>query len=370
MSLMSNLGLIYFLAPFLNIVQNKISLVFTIIFGFEEINLVLKNGLKIKLKKSQFDILQSIMGIVAYSMTSKFKDGQFLNLSFDGKNFFDIDTKNLDFETENLVLLLYFGTKYGADFINSDKNGMEGKRDKTFHIYDSEGKKIVETPNGIKFFMDSIHPGNTIVETFVNKIHFINSDINWNGKIVIDVGAECGDTPLYYASLGATVYAFEPIKEHYDAMIRNLSLNPDIAKNVIPINAAIGKDEILTFYHSGSSDIGVSASFVYNLHGKNAKTTEVKGYSVESAIEEFKINRVDLLKMDCKGCQFFLTKDSLKMVDMVKIEYGIRERNHKIDDLLELLKASDFDCVIYRTNPFHRVSNKIGGNIFGKKNSK
>ena len=71
--------------------------------------------------------------------------------------------------------------------------------------------------------------------------------------------------------------------------------------------------------------------------------------------------------MDCKGCQFFLTKDSLKMVDMVKIEYGIRERNHKIDDLLELLKASDFDYVIYRTNPFHRVSNKIGGNIFGKK---
>ena len=369
MSFMSNLGLIYFLAPFLNIVQNKISLLFAVVFGFEEIQLVLKNGLKIKLKKSQFDILQSIMGIVGYSMISKFRDEQFLNLSFDGKNFFDIDTKKLDLETENLLLLLYFGTKYGADFI-SGKNDIKSKRDKTFHLYESEGKKIIETPNGIKFFMDSIHPGNTIVETFVNKIHFINSDIDWNGKIVIDVGAECGDTPLYYASLGATVYAFEPIRAHYDAMIRNLSLNPSIAKNIIPVNAAIGKDEILTFYHSDSSDIGVSASFVYNLHGKDAKTTKVKGYSVESAIEEFKINHVDLLKMDCKGCQFFLTKDSLKIVDMVKIEYGIRERNHKIDDLLELLKASDFDYVIYRTNPFHRVSNKIGGNIFGKKISR
>ena len=249
MNFMSNLGLIYFLAPFLNIVQNKISLLFAVIFGFEEIQLILKNGLKIKLKKSQFDILQSIMGIVGYSMISKFRDEQFLNLSFDGKNFFDIDTKKLDLETENLLLLLYFGTKYGADFI-SGKNDIKSKRDKTFHLYESKGKKIIETPNGIKFFMDSIHPGNTIVETFVNKIHFINSDIDWNGKIVIDVGAECGDTPLYYASLGATVYAFEPIRAHYDAMIRNLSLNPSIAKNIIPVNAAIGKDEILTFYHS------------------------------------------------------------------------------------------------------------------------
>ena len=203
-----------------------------------------------------------------------------------------INLINQSYEEENLIELLFKASKKGANFITNESGNT--LREKEIRIYEKNGKKFVETSNEIKFFMDSIHPGNTIVETFVNKIHFINSDINWNGKIVIDVGAECGDTPLYYASLGATVYAFEPIKEHYDAMIRNLSLNPDIAKNVIPINAAIGKDEILTFYHSGSSDIGVSASFVYNLHGKNAKTTEVKGYSVESAIEEFKINRVEI----------------------------------------------------------------------------
>ena len=41
------------------------------------------------------------------------------------------------------------------------------------------------------------------------------------------------------------MYSFEPIKAHNDAMIQNISLNPDLSKNIIAVNAAMGKDETL-----------------------------------------------------------------------------------------------------------------------------
>ena len=85
-------------------------------------------------------------------------------------------------------------------------------RKQTYRIISENDKKIIITSNGVRFFLDSIHPGNTIIETFVREIHSINPKINWNDKIVVDVGAECGDTPLYFASMGAKVFAFEPLK--------------------------------------------------------------------------------------------------------------------------------------------------------------
>lgn len=367
MDFKENLGLIYFILPFLHVVNNKIGLILAIIFGSKNIRLKLNNGIDISLKKSQFDILLSLIGIMAYSTKSEYQDNKFLNISFDSKNFFKIDLQQVGIEEENLLLTLYLGTKYGADFINGEKKEHQCGRNKTFRIYGKKGEKIIETPTGIKFYVSKIHPGNTIVETFVNNIHMINSNDDWKNKIVLDVGAECGDTPLYYAGLGANVFAFEPIKAHYDAMIKNIELNPDLSNKITPINAAIGKDEILTFFQSSDSDIAPTASFVYNLHGNNVKTEKIKGYSVENAIKEFKIGHVNLLKMDCKGCQFFLNKNSLKNVDKVKIEYGIRNKEHKLEDLTKILKNSGFNYVIYRTNPFHRISNKIGGNIYGEK---
>ena len=367
MDFKENLGLIYFILPFLHVVSNKIELIFAIIFGLKNIRLKLNDGITITLKKSQFDILLSLIGIIAYSTKSEYQEGKFLNISFDSKNFFKIDLQELGVEEQNLLLTLFLGTKYGADFINGEKKENQCSRNKTFLIYGKKGKRIIETPTGIKFYLTKIHPGNTIVETFVNNMHMINPDDDWKNKIVLDVGAECGDTPLYYAGLGANVFAFEPIKAHYDAMIKNIELNPELSSKITPINAAIGKDEILTFFQSSESDIAPTASFVYNLHGSNVKTTKIKGYSVETAIEQFKIGHVNLLKMDCKGCQFFLGTNSLKNVDKVKIEYGIRNKEHKLEDLTSMLKNAGFNYVIYRTNPFHRISNKVGGNIYGEK---
>lgn len=364
MWLKEKVGLIYFLLPFLGPVKNKLELVSSILIGSSNYTIKFKDDTVIRLRSSQYDVMLSLLGAIVFSLSYSFRNG-FLELYFDMRNKFTVKVDKFTYEDQTLLELLFLGTRFGANFVTDNNNFPI--RDKMFKIYQKNDKKIIETSEGIKFFIDSINAGNTIVETFVNKIHLINSKDDWKDKIVVDVGAECGDTPLYYANLGAKVFSFEPIKAHFEAMLRNISLNPEISHRIIPINAAIGKDEMLAFYQSNQTEIGPTASFVYNIHGKNAKMSQVRGYSLGNALKEFKIEHVDLLKMDCKGCQFFITEKELENIDRVKIEYGIMDSKHKLENLLELLEKAGFKCTIFRINPFTHSSNRIHGTIFGTK---
>lgn len=360
-----SLAWIYFLFPFLFNAQNKISIIFSLLIGKSSFKLKL-NNVVIEIKRSNFYHLYSILGIMAYATSYSINSKKIFEFCFDDNNKFSIPLNNLSYEDENLLVLLFLSIKYGGNFFTKSIENIQ-LREKSFKIMIVDNKKIIETSNGIKFFIDSIHPGNTIVETFIKNIHMINTKIDWKNKIVVDVGAECGDTPLYFASKGAKVYAFEPVRTHFDSMMRNLKLNKHLSKNIVPINAAIGKDGILKFYESTKEGGGGGASFVYNYQGKDFKITQVQGYSLKTAREKFGISHIDLLKMDCKGCEFFLTKEDLEDVDSIKIEYGIQDKKNKLKSLLQLLESMGFKCMLYRQTEQGRISNKFAGNIYGTK---
>ena len=286
-----------------------------------------------------------------------------VKVSFNSKDWFTLPLTNFSKEDKNLLLLLHQGIKYGVNFVTED---IPLVRKKSLKIIDVDGKKIIETYDGIKFFLELIHPGNTIIETFINDIHSISANDNWENKTIIDIGAECGDTALYYAQKGARVYSFEPIKSNFDAIQENLKLNPNLSKKITPINAAIGTDGNVKFFlNPDAPDIG--ASFVYNKYDESAITTIADSFSLKSALIKFKIEHVDLLKMDCKGCEFFLTKDDLVNIDRVKIEYLTKSKGKKLEDLIDVLESTGFENVIYKVGPEQNISNKLLGHIYGIK---
>jgi FkbM family methyltransferase len=347
-------------------VKNKYGLIFSIIFHKPKFNVELKNGAKVSIDASRFPTLIELLGAVTIAAScSKISENK-LELSFDLKNKFEISLDNLTYESENgrLLSLLFQGTLYGASFVTKDNVDLK-LPGKTIRIIEIEKKKIIETSSGVKFYLDSISPG-IIVEAYIRDMHNIDPSEDFNGKVVVDAGAECGDTPLYYASKGAKVFAFEPVKAHYDAMIRNIGLNQHLAKRIVPINAAIGKDGILKFYISNKGAIAGGASFVYNNQGSDMKIVDVKGYSLESAYAEFKIEHIDLLKMDCKGCEFFMNKQGLQIVDSVKIEYQAYDDSHRVEDLIKTLEENGFKWLIYRHAP-HNRSNAYAGLLYAKK---
>lgn len=367
--LREKLGLVYLLIPFFSPVKNKIGLVFQILVGIKEYNVKIDNSKSVKFKSHKFASLLHFLIILTYAIKCEIKNDRII-IKLGNKSNFNLPLSNLDYQDYNLLELIAQSLRFGADFVSDDEIGHNKLRNKTLKIISkNKDRKIVETSSGIKFYLDSIHPGNSIIETFVKEIHLINSNFNWNDKVIVDVGAECGDTPLFFADLGAKVFACEPIKEHFDAMLQNLELNPQLSNKIIPINIGIGKDEDLIFYQSKDGNVG-KTSFLSNQHGKNVKTVKVKGYSLESLIEKYHINKIDLLKMDCKGCENFLNKKILNIVEQVKIEYSHQfEKNFLLEDILNLLNDSGFSISLYNIDPFFHKSINKGVTIYGiKKN--
>ena len=358
--------MVYGILPFRNVLKNKYGLIFSTLFIHNKYKVELKNGFKVTLKPTQWGALMGLLGVVNFAMTCNKISENTLEFSFGPQNKFRINFDNLSQEDEKLLYLLFEGFRFGANFITdtvSEKNQVQGNM--TIKITEVNKKRIIETNDGLKFYLDSIDPG-IIIETYVRKIHGFNSDEDWNGKTVVDVGANVGDTAIYYASKGARVFAFEPIKAHYDAMIKNLGLNPQIANRITPINAGIGKDGMLRFYHDSTQEIGSSASFLYDLN-ISSEISEVKGYSLKTARSEFKMSNIDLLKMDCRGCEQFLRDEDLAGIPNVKIEYTAYNNAYKVEDFLQMLTRCGYHYMIYYHDPLNLRSLTNVGVAFAKK---
>jgi len=363
MLLYENIGKIYTIYPYTKSITNKINLFFSLLLGKNIIKITFKE-ITLKFNKSDYSLLYYFLGIISICSSFKKIKNNKLEIIVNNNCKFEIPLEQFSVEDKIMIELMSISVRSGADIVTKDVKGL---RDKSFKITESNSKKIIETHDGIKFFIDQINPGNTIVETFVNNIHNMNSKIDLTNKIIVDVGAECGDTPLYFAKKGATVYAFEPMKAHFDAMMNNLKLNPKLAKNIIPINAGIGEDGMLKFFSAYSDEIGESSSFVYNVHGKNAHFSEIQGYSLESVIKKWEIDEIELLKMDCKGCEFFISEKSLGKVNQIKIEYNAKFANKKLDNILNILEKSGFNYTLYKHSVTDRISINDRGTIYGIK---
>lgn len=101
------------------------------------------------------------------------------------------------------------------------------------------GAFLLRAPGGLRFVAEAGELGSAIaVLTEV----FVMREYDWldvEDRVVIDIGANIGDTAAYFASRGAVhVYAYEPFSRIHQAAVRNLSLNG--LRNVTLERAAIG----------------------------------------------------------------------------------------------------------------------------------
>jgi len=137
-------------------------------------------------------------------------------------------------------------------------------------------------------------------ETFFRKIYDI--PISPDG-IIIDVGAFIGDTCVFFVKekKAKKVIALEPSSYLFRILKENIRLN-EIVDNCILLNAALGANRgIRDFYynlsHPGSSSLFTAPSRKYIKEYVNVIT-------LDQLILDLDIDIVDLLKMDCEGCEY------------------------------------------------------------------
>ena len=209
----------------------------------------------------------------------------------------------------------------------------------------NEHDYTITTPCGIKFSLEGFD-ALIFAETFLYDSHFI--DFNLTGKIVIHAGAYVGETALYYAKKGAIVYAFEPNPNCYRIASLNLKLNPELAKNIVLENYAIGEDGYVEFPNIKCNG---AASVYSNIKDK----VKVRSVSISTILKEFKINNPDILDIDIKGEEFKVIHDrSLEKFKIIRIEYTTNMGGKKlgsVDDIINKLREYGFNKIrIYKHN--------------------
>jgi len=371
MGLKYNLYRIYQVIPHIsyNLVSNKYELISALFFGKEKIPLEITGGnKKIKFNTDQVPYMMDLLKIISFSKNFSLNSMGLLEISFDGLSTFKIPLENISRTNERLVRFLADAFANSANVIPKNNKEKYVLTDKDFMIDEKNGELIIETFDGVRFFVKySNYP---IVETFSLKMHEILPIIpDLRDKIVVDIGADTGNTALYFASKGAKVYAVEIDESRYKIIQEHLEINPNLKDNVIPINAAFGKEGEVEFY-TDPHDFMDPTIFEerYKDHIDKPIIKKIKGCTIQSLMNEFKLKSIEYLKMDCKGAEFTLVPQDIEHVKNVKIEYMALDKEHKIENLIELFIKSNFKIRLFKHDSSTRKSFNVGGDIFATKN--
>jgi FkbM family methyltransferase len=160
-------------------------------------------------------------------------------------------------------------------------------------------------------------------------------------KIVIDIGANIGDSTIYFATKGAKkVIAFEPFPATYRQAKENIGLN-GLDKRIELLNMGVGgKSETIflpdTFIGTSSMDsIGKSA-----LSGDTHEGVPIRIITLDEIIKMYP-NDETVLKMDCEGCEYAslldATDETLKHFSEIILEY-----HEKSGKLMERFRKAGF----------------------------
>jgi len=156
--------------------------------------------------------------------------------------------------------------------------------------------------------------------------NFIEEQYKWldvKGKDVVDVGANIGDTAIYFALKGAKhVYAFEPYPYFYNIAKKNIKLN-HLEDKITPLNEGCGKSGFVAirkdYENTGGTDL------------KNFKKgKKIRIVSLDEIVKRFNLKHA-ALKVDCEGCEYNLilnaSDDALKAFDQIIMEYHYGYKN-------------------------------------------
>lgn len=146
------------------------------------------------------------------------------------------------------------------------------------------------------------------------------------GDVVVDAGANIG----LYSIVGSRVvgqsgkvYCFEPSGKTFDILVKNIELNQ--CRNIHPVNFGLGEkrvEKMELFQEKGYGDAEryVSSPHSADLkaggtpHSKAVLSEVISLDSLDHFYSQLNLSRVDFLKIDVEGYEYFLFKGAQKVL--------------------------------------------------------
>ena len=205
---------------------------------------------------------------------------------------------------------LAFCLTVSADFATSwkiilnTKRYAWSKRDNrsTSHDPDSAGKysvRLVSTDRQV-FLRTSAGDIQIFYDVFWRQIYRLPGDTIFNARTIVDLGAHVGLATLYFSlnARQAKIYAVEPDESNLSLLMRNLESEIE-SRKVIPIHAAIAENTATKYLQK--------SAFGFNTNVTDSPTSlSVAGIEIKEFFERWRIEDIDILKVDIEGAESFL----------------------------------------------------------------
>ncbi len=202
----------------------------------------------------------------------------------------------------------------------------------------------LKTKNGLKI---KLRTDSTDIHAFVNV--WLVEEYNekkfeiYDDDTIIDIGGHIGLFTLYVSQFckKGRIFSFEPIKENFELLYENIQYNN--IKNVTAINCPVS-DKGKTIKIFFDKDDYAAHSF----YGKG-KSLEMKAISLIEIFEMNKIEKCDLLKLDCEGAEYeilnSLSNRYYKKINKICLEYHNYDKKQNIKNLKEKLTKLNYSVI-------------------------
>lgn len=174
-------------------------------------------------------------------------------------------------------------------------------------------------------------------------------DLDVQGKMVLDIGANIGDSAIYFALQGAVrVIALEPFPRIFSYLKQNIEAN-GLSSTITPLNAGIScRDMAIKVSSESLTDTGSQLTLEDDpLKGGVSVLT----YSLKTLSQSFGLKDA-ALKMDCEGCEYDAVlnsdTDTLRKFSQIYIEYHYGGKK-----LTSKLEECGFQVVCSETTKFY-----------------
>jgi len=165
---------------------------------------------------------------------------------------------------------------------------------------------------------------------------FVKNDYDFlkvEDKIIVDIGANIGDTAIYFAVKGAKkVIGLEPFHKNFEIAEKNISCN-NFTNEIKLVQAGCSSE-------SGSVKISTEdQSNIESVIKRSEEGENISLISLKDIIEQYQIPKDSVLKIDCEGCEYDIIEnaadETLLHFSQIQLEYhsGYKSLKRKFESI-------------------------------------
>jgi FkbM family methyltransferase len=196
------------------------------------------------------------------------------------------------------------------------------------------------------------------------------------GDVVIDIGANQGFFTCYAAQKGARVYAFEPVPELYQRLLRNVERN-GFSDQVVAVQAAVSDSgqevEMLVSHSLGGGQSTIVPAFARHFQTSMGDAIRVRCVTLPQILAEYAIDRVRLCKIDAEGSELNILRaiDSLTLAKIQGFALEYHAEAYALPTLMKTMlrwgthQVSLMDARPFTGDQIYVISNDVLSSIPG-----